>query len=74
MIAAMAPRVAVLGAGVLALACCAGLPAIVAGLGGLTAGALIGVAAGLVTAVVLGVAAVLFVRDRHHRIRRGSRQ
>ena len=74
MIAPVSTRFAVLGAGVVAVACCAALPAIVAALGGVTAGALIGVAAGLVAAVVLGVATMLFVRSRRQRARTESRR
>jgi hypothetical protein len=50
-----------------ALACCAGVPAIAATLGGVGAGAVIGSAAGPVTTVVLCTVALLFVRGLRRR-------
>jgi hypothetical protein len=70
----MPTRIAVLAAGLVAIACCAGVPAIAAALGGVAAGAVIGLAAGLVTAVVLGTVALLFVRGRRRRARQDSRR
>ena len=74
MILAMASRISVLGAGVVAVVCCAGLPAIGAALGGITATVLVGVAAGLFTALLLGAAAVAFVRRRYQRRRTEARR
>jgi hypothetical protein len=68
----MASRIAVLGAGAVAVTCCAGLPAIAAALGGATVAALIGVAGGLVTAVTVGVA-LLLARSRRRGTRMDSR-
>jgi hypothetical protein len=68
----MASRIAVLGASAVAIACCAGLPAIAAALSGATASALIGVAAGLFTAATVVVALVL-ARSRRRRTRIDSR-
>jgi hypothetical protein len=68
----MASRIAVVGAGVLAIACRAGLPAIAAALGGDTAAALIGVEAGLITAATV-VVALRLARSRRWRTRMDSR-
>jgi hypothetical protein len=69
MIPRVTSRIAVLGAGLVAVACCAGIPAIAAVLGGITTGALIGVVAGVITTVVIAVVALLFVRSRRRRAR-----
>ena len=56
-----------LGAAALAVVCCAGLPLLIAALGGLTLAAVLGIGAG---AVVLGAIALLVaipVRARRHR-------
>ena len=70
----MSSRIAVIGAAAVAVGCCAGLPAVAATLGGLTAGALIGVAAGVLTAAGFGVGVVLFVRSLRQRTRPESWQ
>ena len=65
----MGSRITVLGAGAVAIACCAGLPIIGAALGGVAAGALIGLAAGIIAFVVLGVAAAQLAQSRRQRRR-----
>jgi hypothetical protein len=70
----MTARIASLAAGLVALACCAGVPAIAAALGGVGAGAVIGSAAGLLTTVVLGTVALLSVRGRRRRAREDGRR
>jgi hypothetical protein len=55
-----------IGAAAAAIACCAGLPAIVALLGGLTLGAVLGFGLGaLVVAAVAWTLAAVIVRRRH---------
>jgi hypothetical protein len=58
---------AALTVAVIGTACCAGLPAIVAVLGGLTAAAVLGVAGGLIAARALVAIAVFAVRARRRR-------
>jgi hypothetical protein len=55
---------AALGAAALAIGCCVGVPLIVAFAGSVAAGALLGVAAGILGAVVLGAVIVLWIRAR----------
>ena len=63
----VASRIAALAAGVVAVAWCAGIPALAAALGGVTAAAVLGVVAGLIAIVAVGVLALLFVRGRRRR-------
>jgi hypothetical protein len=63
----VASRIAALAALLVAVACCAGIPAIAEALGGITAAAVLGVVAGLIATVALGVLALLFVRGRRRR-------
>jgi hypothetical protein len=55
----------VLGVGAFAVVCCAGLPAVLAFLGGASAVGLLG--GGLLAAVLVGVAASLAIRVRRRR-------
>jgi hypothetical protein len=55
----------VLGIGALAIFCCAGLPGLLALLGGLTVVGLLG--GGLLAALLVGCAALVAVRARRHR-------
>jgi len=61
-----------IGAAVIAVFCCAGLPLVVGMIGGLTATALIGLIGGLV--VVLAAALVLAIRLRRRATSPGRRQ
>lgn len=63
------PALGVVAAGALVVACCAGLPAISALIGGITIAGVIGVAGGVLALSALGGGAVLLVRARR---RRGS--
>jgi hypothetical protein len=65
----LASRVGAPAAALLAVACCAGIPVIAAALGGITAAAVIGVVAGLITAFAIVVLALLFARSRRRRAR-----
>ncbi len=59
---------AMLGAAVLAIGCCGGVPLVAAvATGGIAAGTLIGTGAGIAGAVLLVVVAVLVVRARRRR-------
>lgn len=55
---------AAVGLGALAVACCGAVPLLVAALGGVTAGAVFGIAAGAI-ALVAGAVAVVVIRRRH---------
>lgn len=63
------PDVTIIGAtvGVLAVICCAGLPAIAAVLGGITIAGVLGVTGGLLALAALAGAALLAVRARRRR-------
>jgi hypothetical protein len=54
-------------AGAFAVACCAGLPAIGALIGGITIAGVLGVAGGVLVLAALGGGAVLLVRARRRR-------
>lgn len=56
-----------IGAGVFAVVCCAGLPAIGALIGGITIAAVIGVAGGVLALAALGGGAIMLVRARRRR-------
>jgi hypothetical protein len=63
-----------IGAALLVIACCAGLPAIAALLGGLTLGAVLGFGLGaLILGALAWTAAVMLTRRRRRRRRRARR-
>jgi hypothetical protein len=63
-----------IGAAVIAIACCAGLPAIAALLGGLTAGVVLGFGlAALILGALVWMAAAIIIR-RRQRTRRARRE
>ena len=70
----VASRIAALAAGLIAVACCAGIPAIAGALGGITAAAVLGAVAGLIATVAVGVLALLFVRGRRRRAQGNGRR
>jgi hypothetical protein len=58
---------AVIGVAAVAIGCCGGLSAITAAVGGMTAGALIGIGGGLLPALVVATGTGLLVRGRRRR-------
>lgn len=70
----MATRFAVVGVAVISIACCVGLPVVTAALGGVTVAAVIGVVAGLITALGVGVGGLLFVQRRRQGASPGARR
>ena len=62
-----------LGAAAIAIACCAGLPAIAAILGGLTLGAVLGFGLGALLLAALAWTAAAAIIRRRHRARRSVR-
>jgi hypothetical protein len=55
------------GAAIVAVICCAGLPAIAAVLGGITLAAVLGVAGGVLAVVAIATGAVLLIGGRRKR-------
>ena len=58
-----------LGAAVVAVVCCAGLPALTLGLGGLTLAAVLGIGAGVIAVAAALILAIVALRGRSHRSR-----
>jgi hypothetical protein len=60
------------GAAVIAVICCAGLPAITALIGGITTAAILGVAGGVLALAAIATAAILMIRARRRRNSRAT--
>ena len=63
-----------LGAAVIAVVCCAGLPALTLGLGGLTLAAVLGIGAGVIAVAAVLIVAVVALRERSRRSRADREQ